>query len=294
MIFFKKLLLLSLVAVISYCAPVFPKLTGRVVDEAGILSPKTKEELSKKLALFENNTSNQVVVVTLKSLQGDSISDFGYQLGRHWGIGQKGKDNGVLLIVAPKERKVRIEVGYGLEGSLTDALASIIIQNKILPYFKKGDYDKGVLEGVKAIMGAIKGTFKASKNGKKGSDDFAPLAFFGFIFGAMFLQNIFSAKYQKYFSKLIPSSFIGFFGYALSGLLLVGVAAFVISFLLFLYFKAFESSALSNSSYSTKDRTSTGGVFFPGGFGGDFGGGDFGGFSGGGGGFGGGGADGGW
>ncbi|NPA73834.1 MAG: TPM domain-containing protein [Epsilonproteobacteria bacterium] len=293
MIFFKKLLLLSLVAVISYCAPVFPKLTGRVVDEAGILSPKTKEELSKKLALFENNTSNQVVVVTLKSLQGDSISDFGYQLGRHWGIGQKGKDNGVLLIVAPKEKKVRIEVGYGLEGTLTDAMASLIIKNKILPYFKKGDFDKGVSEGVDAILGVIKGTYKPSKKPKK-QDDFAPLAFFGFIFGAMFLQNMFSKKYQKYFSKLIPSSFIGFFGYALSGLLTVGIGAFVVSFLIFLYFKAFESSGASNSAYTTQNNNSTGGVFFPGGFGGDFGGGDFGGFSGGGGGFGGGGADGGW
>src|SRR5215510_9002444 len=94
----------------------FPRLTGRVVDEAGILDPQTKAALEQKLADFEAKTTGQFVVVTLKSLQGTSIEDYGYQLGRAWGIGQKDKNSGVLLIVAPNERKVRIEVGYGLEG----------------------------------------------------------------------------------------------------------------------------------------------------------------------------------
>ena len=99
------------------------------------------------LAAHERATGQQVVVVTLDSLQGYSIEDYGYQLGRHWGIGQKGKNNGALLIVAPKEHKVRIEVGYGLEGTLTDATSRTIIQNYILPSFKRGDYNAGVVGG---------------------------------------------------------------------------------------------------------------------------------------------------
>ena len=102
----------------------FPTLTGRVVDEANILDPATQRAaLTQKLADLEAKSTDQVVVVTLKSLQGTSIEDYGYQLGRHWQIGQKDKNNGVLLIVAPNERKVRIEVGYGLEGTLTDLVS---------------------------------------------------------------------------------------------------------------------------------------------------------------------------
>src|SRR5690349_16621590 len=109
----------------------FPALTGRVVDDAGILSSSIKSELDEMLAQHERTTSQQVVVVTLDSLQGHSIEDYGYQLGRYWGIGQKGKNNGAILIVAPHEHKTRIEVGYGLEGQLTDAISRVIIDEKI-------------------------------------------------------------------------------------------------------------------------------------------------------------------
>jgi len=118
----------------------FPALTGRVVDNANLLSAQQESRLTQQLASHEEATSNQVVVVTLPSLQGTSIDDFGYQLGRHWGIGQAGRDNGVLLIVAPNERKVRIEVGYGLEGDLPDAIARAIIDQNILPAFRRNDY----------------------------------------------------------------------------------------------------------------------------------------------------------
>ena len=97
-------------------APKFPALTGRVVDDAGVLDASTQSQLTDMLAAHESATGEQVVVVTLDSLQGFSIEDYGYQLGRYWGIGQKGKNTGALLIVVPKEHKVRIEVGYGLEG----------------------------------------------------------------------------------------------------------------------------------------------------------------------------------
>jgi uncharacterized membrane protein YgcG len=125
-------LLLSVVAFAAH-ALTFPELTGRVVDDAGILDPSTKAWLERKLAEFETKTTGQLVVVTLKSLQGTSIEDYGYQLGRHWQIGQKGKNTGALLIVAPNERKVRIEVGYGFEGTLTDAVSKLIIENSIIP-----------------------------------------------------------------------------------------------------------------------------------------------------------------
>ena len=136
----------------ALAAPKFPALTGRVVDEAGILSSQVRAQLTDMLAKQEQATTNQVVVATVKSLQGYEIRDYGYQLGRYWALGQKDKDNGVLLLVAPKERKVTIEVGYGLEGTLTDVLSNDIIQNHILPYFKKGDFDAGIVAGTQAIL----------------------------------------------------------------------------------------------------------------------------------------------
>src|SRR6202171_2247016 len=129
----------------------FPVLAGRVVDEAGLLDTALRATLSETLADLESKTTDQLVVVTLKSLQGTSIEDYGYQLGRRWQIGQKDKSNGVLLIVAPVERKVRIEVGYGLEGTLTDAISKFIIENSILPRFKVADFPGGIKRGVEDI-----------------------------------------------------------------------------------------------------------------------------------------------
>jgi uncharacterized protein len=147
-------LLLCLVAGVAY-ALTFPALTGRVVDDAGILDPTTKSALERKLADFEAKTTGQLVVVTLKSLQGTSIEDYGYQLGRHWGIGRKEKNTGALLIVAPNERKVRIEVGYGFEGTLTDAVSKLIIENSILPRFRVNDFAGGIGRGVDDIIQAV-------------------------------------------------------------------------------------------------------------------------------------------
>ncbi len=132
--------------------PTFPPLTGRVVDEANILSPAVEAELTTKLENLEKTTGRQLVVATVPDLQGYEIEDYGYQLGRTWGIGQKGTNTGALLIVAPTERKVRIEVGYGLEPILTDALSSVIIQTTILPKFKAGDLEGGVTAGTDAII----------------------------------------------------------------------------------------------------------------------------------------------
>lgn len=141
----------------AYAAISFPALTSHVVDDAHLLSNRAVSYLDEKLMDYERGTTNQVVVVTLPSLQGTSIEDYGYQLGRHWGIGQKGKNNGVLFIVAPSEHHMRIEVGYGLEATLTDAQASQIISQIVTPEFKAGKMQEGVVDGTNAILSVLGG-----------------------------------------------------------------------------------------------------------------------------------------
>ena len=141
----------------------FPTLSGRVVDEAGLLDPAARAALTDSLASLEAKTTDQLVVVTLKSLPGTSLEDYGYQLGRRWQVGQKDKNNGVLLIVAASEREVRIEVGYGLEGELTDALTKYIIETSILPRFKAGDLPGGIKIGVAQIAQVLGGDADSMK-----------------------------------------------------------------------------------------------------------------------------------
>lgn len=147
----------------SLATPTFPALTGRVVDEARILSPQSTAEIAAKLNALEAKSSDQLVVFIAKSLQGHAIEDYGYQLGRAWGIGQKGLDNGVLLIVVPSERKVRIEVGRRLEPQLTDALSTLIIENTILPAFREGAFADGITKGVQDIASVLLGDAEAVK-----------------------------------------------------------------------------------------------------------------------------------
>ena len=150
------LILASTTPALAQAAPQFPPLTGRIVDEARLLSPAKEAEIDAKLAALEADTSDQLVVVTLNSLDGFEIEDYGYRLGRHWGIGRGQKDNGVLLIVAPNERKARIEVGYGLEPILTDAFSSRVIQTLMLPAFRTGGYERGITEGVDALIAQMR------------------------------------------------------------------------------------------------------------------------------------------
>lgn len=130
-------------------------------DYAGMLSPEVRTRLEQALRAFEVKTSNQLVVATFTSLGNGSIEDFSIRLAEKWRVGQKGKDNGVIFLIFKDDRKMRIEVGYGLEGTLPDALAGQIISQKVAPYFKKGDYDGGILSGVAAIIEAAQGEFKA-------------------------------------------------------------------------------------------------------------------------------------
>ena len=139
----------------AHAALTFPPLTGRVVDAANILPAQTRADLEAKLAGLEKKTGHQLVVATVPSLQGTDIADYGYQLGRAWGIGQKGKNDGTLLIVAPTEHRVRVEIGYGLEGVLTDALSSLIIKRAIVPKFKAGDLPGGVVAGTDELIAQL-------------------------------------------------------------------------------------------------------------------------------------------
>jgi uncharacterized protein len=133
-------------------AQTFPQLTGRVVDEAHLLRPEQVLDLSSKSEALEAQTGRQFVIATVPTLEGRTIEDYGYRLGRTWQVGRKGEDDGVILLVAPNERKVRIETGYGARVFLTDAVSSIIIREAILPRFKAGDYGGGIEAGANEII----------------------------------------------------------------------------------------------------------------------------------------------
>jgi uncharacterized protein len=149
---FLALLAALLCAGLALAALTFPPLTGHVVDQANVLSAAEREKLTAKLADLEQKSGIQLVVATVSSLQDQDIEPYANELFRTWQVGEKTKNNGVLLLIAPKERRVHIEVGYGLEGTLTDALSKIIIANAIAPRFKAGDYDGGVARGVDDII----------------------------------------------------------------------------------------------------------------------------------------------
>jgi uncharacterized protein len=150
------LILLALLLALPAQAQTFPKLTGRVVDTANLLSPEQEATLDAKLAALETAGHRQLVIATVPDLQGYAIEDYGYRLGRAWGIGRKSVNDGAILLVAPKERKVRIEVGYGLEPIVTDALSSVIIQSRILPAFRSGDMAAGIIAGADSLIDLLK------------------------------------------------------------------------------------------------------------------------------------------
>ena len=146
-----------LLAVVAAGAVDVPYLTGRVVDNAEILKPATRERIAALAKAHEDKTSDQIAVLTISTLGGESVEEFAVRVFEAWKLGQKGKDNGVLVVVAPQDRKMRIEVGYGLEGTLTDVAASRIIRNVMTPAFKSGDFDRGIEDGVAAIVAQLEG-----------------------------------------------------------------------------------------------------------------------------------------
>ena len=174
-------------------SPDFPALTGRVVDQANLLSPSAEQRLSQMLSAHEKAAGDQVVVVTVPNLQGYTIENYGYQLGRHWGIGQKGEDNGALLIVAKQERKIRIEVGYGLEGTLTDAASATIINQIITPAFRQGQFESGILNGAAAMISVLGGKQLAQSQPDKHHDAASnkPRSLIAIVLLIMILLSIF-------------------------------------------------------------------------------------------------------
>ena len=264
----------------------FPVLSGRVVDNANLLSEGVEKKLAEKLSRHEANTSDQVVVLTMNTLNGQDIADFGTQLGRHWGIGQKDKNNGALLIVVSGDRKVRIEVGYGLEERLTDAASHQIIQADILPAFRGGDYARGIENGVDAILGVIQGdpSRDSYQSGKKGSSD----SFFLFVMIGFFLLLQTNRSGRSWKKSLVVAGPVSALSWFWSGNMLFSLALGGV-FLGLYFLMSFLPKGLADPHHGNgMGHRGRGGGF---GNGGGFGGG---GFGGGGGGFGGGGSSGGW
>lgn len=270
-----------------------PQLKARVNDYADILSPSTERQLDASLRELERTDSTQIVVLTIPSLEGDSLEDFSIRVAEQWKIGQKGLDNGAILLIAKNDRKMRIEVGYGLEGKMTDLMAGRIIRDVITPRFRSGQYDQGVIEGVQAMIQLTRGEFAASSKPQpsgKGGPDYQGFLSMSLVF--LFLINVLGRVRRVLGAVagglLFPIIGSGFFHLGLMWSLLSIPIGIVVGLLLSLF----------GGPASFGHRRGRGGGMWIGGFGGRGGGfssrGGFGGFSGGGGGFGGGGASGRW
>ncbi len=264
-----------------------PPLKGRVNDTARILSASSVQMLEKTLQTLEQNESTQIVVLTVPSLEGDSLEQYTLKVVETWKIGQKGTDNGALLFISAKDRKIRIETGYGLEGKLTDLVAGRIISESMVPAFRQGNYDQGVIDGVGAMVAVVKGEYKGKgrqpvkKQPRRDPGGFVVFLLIGLAaIGSMFNQKKpVAAIAGGVFAPVAALFLSGFSGWLPFALLIPGGIL-----------GALLASALAGSSNG--NRFGPGG-FFPGGSIGG-GGGGLGGFSGGGGGFGGGGASGEW
>jgi uncharacterized protein len=266
-----------------------PPLTGRVVDLAQVLPANVAASLTRDLEAHEAKTSNQVAVLTLPSLEGEPLETFSHRVATTWKLGQKGTENGVLLLLVMRERKVRIEVGYGLEGALTDLRSAHIIRQEIVPRFRSGDLPGGIAAGVKAILDTIEGTYKAEEvlpgHDRYGQELTAfEYVIIGIVVGTL-AGIVLSHGLQR--TRALIGSLLAFLVAQFASVGLGLAAAGITAFLLWLMLQA-------NRGGGRRGGWGDGVVMGPGGgFGGSFGGGG-GGFSGGGGSFGGGGASGGW
>jgi uncharacterized protein len=261
-----------------------PPLKGRVNDYAGMMSPATERLLEATLQRFEEKESTQIVVLTIPSLAGDALEDFSIRVAEQWKIGRKGRDNGAILVVAKAERKLRIEVGYGLEGRLTDAVSGRIIRNVIVPEFKAGRFEQGILNGVNAMIQTVQGEFEGVQGGRDGPkpDTGAGPAVFFLIVLFFLISRL--GRINRWVGVLSGGVLAPVFGVLF---LSIGWPYLLLLIPVGLFFGFFVSTLFYASG---------GGGGFPGGYthGGRHTGGFGGGFGGGGGGFGGGGASGGW
>jgi uncharacterized protein len=288
-------LVVILVLAASALATEVPYLAQRVNDNADILSPGTVSSLEALLKAHEDSTSNQVAVLTIGSLEGETIEEYSIRVVDAWKLGQKGKDNGVLLLVARDDRKVRIEVGRGLEGDLPDITCGSIIRKQILPRFKEGNYDAGVTDGVQAILAAIRGSYKADEE-ESGSSDLWGSLFASLIFlvvvGLFTLIALFAKGGTSWFLYAFLIPFWLAFPLAILGTV-AGLVVFGIYAIGFLVAKLWFKNSTGGRKFQKKWSSSA--VFASSSSGGSSGSGSSGGgFSGGGGGFSGGGASGSW
>ncbi len=290
----KRILILAILVLmpLPVLALDVPGLTGRVNDYARLLSPGVATSLEQKLAGFEQETSTQIVVLTIPSLQGDNIEQFAIRVVDQWKIGQKGKDNGVLLVLAQAERKVRIEVGMGLQGVLPDITAGQIIRDVMAPLLKANNFDQAMSEGTDAIMSATKGEFTASPQDHRRPQKKSTSSLTLFLLAAV--SAVILGSYSRFLGGVagaagLPlAAFFALPDVGMMMLLILAAAGFAGGLLL---------SALFSNSVGGSGGGGGGGGFYIGG--GGFGGGGFSsggdsGFSGGGGGFDGGGASGDW
>jgi uncharacterized protein len=264
-----------------------PKLQGYVNDYAGMISPQVRTNLENELRAFEQTDSTQVVILTIPSLEGEVLEDFSIKVADAWKIGQKNKDNGIILLAAKQERKIRIEVGRGLEGRLTDLMSGRIIDLVIKPRFRAGDFDGGFVAGVAALIDAARGEFKADGNHFPRKHEKPSQIFTFLIFGGFML--LFLGSLSRVLGGIAGAVGLPLFVF-LAGLHLGLVALLILAVL------GLGAGIFLPALFSSGGRY-RGGGFWPGGgfYGGGSGGGDFGGgFSGGGGDFGGGGASGDW
>lgn len=273
-----------------------PYLSARVNDYAGVLSSQTVSDVENLLKEHERKTSNQVAVLTVASLEGYSVEDFSMKVVETWKLGQKEKDNGVLLLISRDDRKLRIEVGNGLEGVLTDARSSQIIRHEIVPKFKNGDYDGGVRAGVSAILGTIEGTYVADESDETSAEGgfesigekVIGLGIFTFVVGLFTLIALFTKGFQGWFLYFFLLPFWFAFPFAILGTFI----PFIVYAILFPILKIFIRNNPATKRWSDKWMASGAGGWSRSGGGWSSGGG--GGFSGGGGSFSGGGSSGSW
>lgn len=262
-----------------------PLLMGRVVDLAHVLSTSEADQLTEELKAHEDKTSNQVAVLLLPSLEGESLEEYSHRVATTWKLGQKGTDNGVLLLVAFKERKIRIEVGYGLEGTLTDLRSAHIIRNEMVPRFRAGDIPGGIRAGTDAILKTIEGTYQPRESpsaGVRAGQEPTALQYvvIGIVVG--FLAGI-VVSHGTQLTRALLGAVLTFLVTQLASVLLGFVAAGLTAFLLWIVLKANRGRrhgiALDDWAwYSSRDGGWSGGSFdsVGGGFsgaGGDFGGG---------------------
>jgi len=271
-----------------------PRLQGYVNDDAGMISPSAKSKIEEVLRAFEQSDSTQIVILTVPSLEGENIEEFGIRVAEAWKIGQQGKDNGVLFIVSKQERRIRIEVGRGLEGKLTDLMAGRIIDQVIKPRFKQADFDGGFITGVSALIDATRGEFQAEQRPfQRRQKSFPPFLTFLLFFG---IFTLILGSFSRILGGIAGA--LGLPAIVSLGVLPVGILTIILLALVGFGAGLFLPSLFSSGG-SRKDGSGKhhgGGFFYGPGIGGhSIGGGGFeGGFSGGGGSFGGGGASGDW